>query len=92
MMFHKVFYYAVIFVPMGLLSAIAVETIKQGPVIRASLLLGTVFLPAFALECLLASVSGRVLRLDHLLLSTALAAFPIALLFFLSAIRHRVVR
>ncbi|MCF6155188.1 MAG: VanZ family protein [Candidatus Brocadia sp.] len=74
----KIFYYALMFIPFGILLAFTIK-IKRHFVIQVLILCSGILLPPFLLEGITAGISGRVTRLENLFISMIFTAGPIVI-------------
>ena len=73
-------YYALIFVPLGILMALAVKTIRKQSLIQIITISISVLLPSIIFEGILVSVSGRAVRVENLLTSMIFTIIPMVFL------------
>ncbi|MDR4497853.1 MAG: hypothetical protein MRK02_08045 [Candidatus Scalindua sp.] len=73
-------YYALIFVPLGILMALAVKKIRKQSLIQIITISISVLLPSIIFEGVLVSVSGRAVRVENLLTSMIFTIIPMVFL------------
>jgi hypothetical protein len=81
---YKILYYAVIFIPFGILLLLTIMRRQFSIPIQIMGISGGILLPSFMLEGILASVSGRDIRLENMLMSMMLTAVSTVLFKFLT--------
>lgn len=69
-------YYALVFVPLGILITLTVKIMRSRFVIKILIIFGSLLLTPFMLEKILVGVSGRDLKLENLLISMLFIAIP----------------
>lgn len=77
---YTTLYYAVVFVPFGLLLSLALKRSIEKDALRVGLSGAVVVLFAFAMEAALKAVSGKSWQWEHLVLSISLGAAPVTLI------------
>lgn len=87
---YKILYYAVIFIPFGIL--LLLTMMGRQFYIQIMGISGGILLPSFMLESILASVSGRDIRLDNMLISVMLTAVSMVLFKFLTIVNFKLLR
>ncbi len=76
----KVLYYALIFIPLGLLMTLRINKMKKRYITKIIIISGGIIVPSFILEIILVCVSGRVVIFENMLISMIFTASP---MFFL---------
>ena len=88
LVFYKILYYAIIFVPLGVLLSFTVKKTGGQFVIKMLIICGGILLSSFIMEGILMSVRGRELRLENLLISMIFTAGPMVFLRYLKPCLH----
>ena len=76
MICFKTFYYAIVFIPLGILMTLTAEIMRSRFVIKILIIFAGLLLTPLILENIMVSVSGRDLKLENLLISILFMASP----------------
>jgi hypothetical protein len=66
---HKIFYYTMIFLPLGILIAFATKRARIGRLPKAALTIAITILPSFLIEVILTEVVSRDIHVENIILS-----------------------
>jgi len=86
---YKILYYAIIFIPLGILLSLAARMLKLQIPIQILVISGCVLLSSIMLEGILVSVSGRSIKFENLLLSTMFTFVPLVVFRFLRYVKPK---
>lgn len=80
MMVFKALYYALVFIPLGILMTLTVKIMRRRFVAKMLIICGSILLLSFIIEYILVNVSGRGMEFENLLISMLFMTIPYAFL------------